>query len=458
MRKNNVDMLSGPITKGLLSLTMPIMIMYIVQVLFNIVDMTVLRIFSSDRAVGAVGATGTLMTLCTSLLIGVSAGANVVVAKRIGLGDKERVNKAVYTSLAFAVIGGIVLMIVGTVFAEAFLKMINCPESLLPKATIYFKIYFYGYPFSMIYTFCAAILRAMGDSKRPMYFIILGAIIKLVFTVLFVTATDMDVEGVAIATIICNLVTSILAFCTIMKNEQIHIEFKKIRFYASEFKEMLFIGIPSGLQTAMYSLANVVIMTAVNSFGADAATGVSIANQFDGLMYQIVYAPAVAAIPYVAQNIGAGNIDRVKKSVLRAILITTAFGVTFGSLSAIFSAQLSSLMSTTPEVIKYSQQKMILVSSTYFICGINEIMGGVLKGLGKPVIPAVSTMIFLCLIRFPWVYFVFPLLSQNLTFLYLIWPIGWILSIITLLIVYFPTISELKARVSAEKNIVKEIA
>lgn len=451
-------MLEGPITKGLLALTMPIMIMYIVQVLFNIVDMTVLRIFSSDRAVGAVGAPGTLMSLCTSLLIGVSAGANVVVAKRIGLGNKERVNNAAHTALAFSVVGGIALMIVGTIFAETFLKMTNCPESLLPKATIYFKIYFYGVPFSMVYNFCASILRATGDTKRPMYFIILGAIIKLVFTVLFVTTTDMDVEGVAIATIICNIVITILALRTLMKSDQIDIDFKKIRFHSSELKEMLFVGIPSGLQTAMYSLANVVIVTAVNSFGADAATGLSIANQFDGLMYQIIYAPAVAAIPYVAQNIGAGNIDRVKKSVLRAVMITTAFGVTIGSLFAIFSAELSSMMSTTPEVIKYSQQKMILVSSTYFLCGINEIMGGVLKGLGKPIIPAVSTMVFMCLIRFPWVYFIFPLFPQNLTFLYLIWPIGWILSIITLLIVYFPTISKMQAKLSDDTGALEVVA
>lgn len=308
----------------------------------------------------------------------------------------------------------------------------------------------------MLYNFCAAILRAAGDTKKPMYFLILGGIIKVVFTVLFVTAFNMNVEGVAIATCISSLVISVLAFRAVMKNEEIHIDFKKMRFYASELKEMLFVGIPSGCQTAMYSFANVVIATTVNSFGADAATGVSIANQFDGLMYQIIYAPALAAIPYVAQNIGAGNIDRVKKTVIRSVLITAAFGVTFGSLSAIFSAELSSIMSTTPAVIKYAQQKMILVSSTYFLCGINEILGGVLKGMGKPIIPAVSTMVFMCLIRFPWAYFVFPL-YPNLTFLYLIWPIGWILSITTLLIAYFPAISKLQAKLSNDTGAIEAV-
>ena len=457
MRKNNVDMLSGSITKGLLALTMPIMIMNVMQSLFNIIDMTVLKVFSDDSAVGAVGSSGMLITLCTSLLIGVSAGANVVVAKRIGMGNKDRVNKATMTAIAFSVVGGIILMIIGAIFAETFLKMTNCPDSLLPKATIYFRIYFYGIPLLMLYNFCAAILRAAGDTKRPMYFLILGGIIKVAFTVLFVTLFDMDVEGVAIATNISSFAISALAFRALMKNEEIHIDLKKIKFHASELKEMLFIGIPSGLQTAMYSLANVIITATVNKFGADAATGVSIANQFDGLMYQIIYAPSLAAIPYIAQNIGAGNINRVKKTVTRSVLITATFGLTFGSLSAIYSAELSSIMSTTPAVIKYSQQKMILVSSTYFLSGINEIMGGVLKGMGKPIIPAVATFVFMCLLRFVWVYGVFPL-CPNLTFLFLVWPIGWISSIVTLLIVYFPAISKLQTEILSSKKMAEAVA
>ena len=451
MKKRNVDMLSGSIVKGLLTLALPIMIMNVMQTVFGIIDMTVLKTFSSDSAVGAVGASGSLITLCTSLLIGISVGANIVVAKRIGLGNKERVKKATMTALLFSVLGGLLLMTIGAVFAEAFLKMTNCPETLLEAATTYFRIYFYGIPFLMLYNFCAAILRAVGDTKRPMYFLIFGGIIKVAFTLLFVTVFDMDVEGVAIATNISSFVISLLAFFTVTKMEALQFELKKLGLYGSELKEMLYIGIPSGLQTAMYSLANVVIMTAVNSFGENATTGVSIANQFDGIMYQITYAPALAAIPYVAQNIGAGNLDRVKKTVARAVMITASFGLSFGLLSAFFSAELSSIMSTTPEVIKYSQQKMILVSSTYFLCGINEIMGGALKGMGKPIIPTISTMVFMCLIRFPWVRFVFPL-YPNLTFLYLIWPIGWISSIITLLLFYFPAMAKLKKNLTEKRE------
>lgn len=444
MKNNKVDMLSGSITKGLLSMTIPIMIMNVMQSLFNIIDMTTLRYLSVESAVGAVGACGTLITLCTSLLIGISAGANVVVAKRLGEGRKDRADKAVMTAILLSLVGGLLLMVVGVIFAETFLKMTNCPNSLLGQATLYFKIYFCGTPILMFYNFCASILRAIGDTKKPMYFLILGGIIKVVCTVLLVTGFGMTVEGVALSTIVSNLVASILAFRALLNSKDvIRINFNKIKFDILELKEILFIGIPAGLQSALYSLANVVITTAVNSFGVDATTGISIANQFDGILYQISHAPSLAVIPYVAQNIGAGNIKRVKQTVIRTVLITTAFGFGFGSLSAIFSEQLSSIMSSSRAVIEFSQQKMVIISSTYFICGINEVLGGVLKGMGKPILPTIATFMYMCVLRFVWVYGIFPY-YRNLTFLYLVWPIGWILSIITLLIAYFPAISKLQ--------------
>lgn len=450
MKSRHVDMLNGSITKGLLSLTMPIMIMNVLQALFNIVDMTVLGKYSNDAAVGAVGACTILTVLSTSLLIGISSGANIIVARRIGEKNKERTDSAAMTSIILAVVGGIALMIVGAIFAEFFLKLTSCPESLLPKATIYFQMYFYGVPFSLLYNFAASILRATGDSKRPMYFLTLAGIVKVLLTVLFVTSFNMDVEGVALATIISNITSCSLALITIFKFQNIvHINLKKIKFDVKEFKDILYIGIPAGLQSAMYSVANVVITTAVNSFGAAATTGIAIANQFDGILYHIIWAPSIAVAPYVSQNVGAKNIARVKKTVVSAILITIAFGASFGSLSAIFSGELSSIMSSNPAVIAYSQEKMIIISSTYFICGINEVMSGVLRGLGKPIIPTFSIFVFMCLLRFVWVYVFFPL-CPNFTFLYAVWPIGWVLSIITLLTAYFITMRKYKIPALAE--------
>ena len=439
-------MLSGSITKALLVMTMPIMVMNVMQSLFGVVDMTILGRLVNDTATGAVGACGTLITLCTVLLIGVSIGANVIVARRIGSGNLESTGKAVGTSVLFAIVGGFILLIVGVVFAEQMLILTNCPEALLPQAVIYFKLYFLGVPVLMLYNFCASILRSIGETKRPMYYLIIGGVVKVLLNLFCILVLKLTVEGVAIATIVSNIITGGLAFRLLLKKrESLGFNFKLIRFYPDELKEILFVGVPAGVQKALYSFANVVIVTAVNSFGEDATTGVAIANQFDGILYQIVCATSFAATPYISQNIGAGKLSRAKKTVWISTLITIAFGVVFGSLSAIFSGKLSSLMSSTPEVIKYSCGKMVIISSTYFICGINEIIGGALRGMNKPIIPTVTTLVFMCLIRFVWVYAVFPLVP-SLTFLYLIWPIGWVLSITTQLIAYFPAMSKLQKK------------
>lgn len=448
MNKREVNMLSGSIFKGLLSMAIPIMIMNVMQNLFSVIDMTVLGNLVDDRAVGAVGACGMLITMCTSLLIGVSAGANVIVAKHIGAGDDKGTSEAVATALSFAFVGGFVLLIIGASLAEPLLRMTNCPESLLPQAILYFRIYFFGVPIIMLYNFSASILRAAGDTRRPMMYLLLGGVVKVISNICCITLLDLTVEGVAIATILSNAIAGGLCFRTLLQmKDKLHFSLKQLRFHSAELKDILHVGIPTGLQSAMYSLANVVITTAVNGFGPDATTGISIANQFDGILYQISCAPALAATPYIAQNVGAHNIKRAKQAVWKAILITVAFGATFGCLSAVFSGQLSSLMSSTPAVIAYSQQKMMLISSTYFICGINEVMGGTLRGMGKPIIPTIATFLFMCVIRFPWVYLVFPL-YPNLTFLYLIWPIGWVLSITTLAIAYLPTVKKLEKAAS----------
>ena len=454
MKTNNVNMLSGSITKGLLAMTIPIMIMNVMQNLFTIIDMTVLKIFSDDRAVGSVGACGMLITLSTSLLVGISTGANVVVARRIGSQKKEQANRAAMMSILFAFFGGIVLMVIGVTFSETLLKMTNCSDSLLAQAVTYMKIYFCGVPISMLYSFCASLLRAIGDTKRPMYFTLSGGVAKVLFTLLFVTVFDMSVAAVACANIISNTITCTLAFATLLKGQNVLcIDFKKFKFDSTELKDMLFIGIPVGFQGALYSFANVVITSVVNSFGADATTGVSIANQFDGILNLISSAPALAITPYIAQNIGAGNIKRAKQAFLRAVLIATGSGATLGFLSAFFSGQLSSIMSSTPAVIAFSRQKMIIISSTYFICGINDVLTGVLRGMQKPIIPTASAFIFIFVLRLIWVYAIFPH-CPNLTFLYAVWPIGWTLSIITLLIAYSVTMPKLQRKIELQKNIV----
>ena len=443
----NVDMLNGSIAKGILAMSIPIMIMNVMQMLFNIIDMTSLKWFGKESAVGAVGTCGTLTTICTSLLVGLSAGANVVIARHLGTKEQKKANDATSTALIIALAGGILLALLGAIFAEPLVGLTKCPDSLMADAVSYFRTYFCGVPVIMIYNFCAAILRALGDAKKPMRFLITAGIIKTCMCIVLVGLFDMSVEGVALATIIAYTVIAILGLRAVLGYKDIiQIDLKKLVFDFEEFKDIIHMGVPAGLQSALYSVANLTIVATVNSFGEAATTGLSIANQFDAVLYHVSYAPSLAVIPFVAQNMGAKNYDRVKKIIKTSIIIVVAFGATIGALSAIFSGQLSSLMTSNPEAIRYSQQKMMLVSSTYFICGINEIMGGVHKGMGKPMLPTIATLIFMCLIRFPWVWFVFPLFSgpNTLTYLYLIWPIGWILSITTLVIGYFPVMKKIK--------------
>lgn len=444
MKSKDVNMLSGSITKGLLTISLPVMVMNVLQSLFSVVDMSVLKTYdTSGTAVGAVGVCGVLITLITGLVVGIASGANVAIARRIGMDDRESVDRAIDSAMAFSIAAGLALAAIGIAFAEVFLGWANCPKELLPEAAKYFRLYFAGVPILMVYNFCAAIMRSSGNSKGPMIYLTVGGVIKVVFSVLFIAVFKMGVEGVAYATILSWSTSAAMGlFALTHSNSTVKLSLRQIRFYKRELGDILRTGVPAGLQQSLYSIANVLISATVNSYGAAATTGISIANIYDGILYQISVATALAVMPYVSQNVGCGNIKRATQSVWRGILITISLGASIGALSAIFSGPLSSIMSDDPQVIAYSQQKMILVSSTYFICGINEIFGAALRGMGKPIVPTVSTLIFMCAIRFPWVWFVFPLFP-NLTFLYLIWPIGWVLSIVTLLFTYVPTVKKL---------------
>ena len=445
MGRKDVNMLSGSITKGLLAISIPVMIMNVVQSLFNIIDMTISKSYDSGGgiAVGAVGVCGTLISLITGLVIGISTGANVTFAKNLGRKDPESIDRAIGSAMAFSVVAGIALAVIGVSGAGLFLRWTNCPDRLLSQAVLYFQLYFAGVPILMVYNFCASILRASGDSRRPMVFLTIGGAVKVALTYLFIARCNMGVKGVAIATILSWSISAVLGLQALIRNEgPVKIRVRNIRFYKNESVQMLQIGVPAGLQQALYSIANVIITATVNSFGTEATTGISIANNYDGVLYQICHATSLAVMPYVSQNIGSGNVKRAMRSVWKGILVTVGLGASFGALSAIFSVQLSSIMSSDPTVIAYSRQKMIIISSTYFICGINDIFGAALRGMGKPVAATVTTLIYMCAFRFVWVYLIFPLLP-TLTFLYLVWPIGWILSIITLLFIFFPTAKKL---------------
>ena len=445
LRRKNVDMLSGSIMKGLFIVAFPIVLMNVLQSMFNMVDMRVLKTYDTDGlAVGAVGVCSTLIGLITNLVIGIATGANAVVARHLGRKDPEDARKAAGTAILFSALAGLALTVIGIAGAKTFLVWTNCPEKLLSRAVLYFRLYFAGVPILTVYNFCAAIIRSSGNSKRVMEISLVGGAVKVVCTYLFVGAFKGGIVGVSLATILSWFVTFAMSWWTVTKgNSAVNIKLKDVRYDKKELKEVLRIGVPSGLQMGLYSIANVIIVATVNTFGAEATTGLSIANTFDGIIYNFSHATSLAVLPYVSQNIGAGNIKRATQSVWRGILLAIILAGGTGALSAIFAPQLSSLLSSDPVVIDYSCQKMVIISSTYFICGIFDVFGAALRGMGRPVVPTVATMLFMCALRFVWVYVIFPLVPQNLTFLYLVWPVGWILSIALMACALFPQIKKL---------------
>lgn len=456
LRRKNVNMLEGSIVKGLLAMALPIMLANVIQSMYNIIDMRVLKQFDpgDGLAIGAVSACSNLTSLITSLVIGVSTGSNVIVARYIGRKDPESRDRAMHTALAFSIAAGIALMIIGIIGAPHFLTWTNCDPELLPQATLYFRMYFAGVAILFVHNFCASFLRATGDSQRLMTTSLTGGAVKVVGTFLFVGGLRLGILGVSFATLVSWFVYVGLDLRVLLPKGRtgVQVRIKDICFHKKEMLEILHVGIPAGLQQALYSIANVIIVSTVNTFGKEATAGLGIANQYDNILYQICTAVTVSVMPYVSQNIGAGNVKRAKQAMLRGFCITLCLAGGLGALSATFSRQLAGFMSGNPMVITHAREKMIIISSTYFLCGIDRMIGQSLRAMGKPLAATISTMVWMCAFRFFWVYVVYPFLPQgSLTSLYLVWPIGWLLSIITLLCIFFPTVKKLSQNV-AEKG------
>ncbi len=437
-------MLEGSVMKGLFAMSLPIILMNVFQQIFNAIDMTVLGKYASDAAVGSVGACGTHITLFTGLVGGLAAGANVVVSRFLGHGDREKAERTVGTALLVGLVGGFLLLGVGVFFAEDLLRVTHCDESLIVGAKRYFQLYFCGLPAYMIYYFCACILRARGQTRLPMIHLLLGAGAKVILNYVFVAGFHFTVEGVGYASIAANLISATLAFRAVYKMEGVlRFSWKHFRLYGFEFRQILFTGIPVGVETALYSFANLAILTVVNGYGPMATTGYSIAIQFNNIVYQVCVGASYAVMPYVAQNAAAGNLRRVRETVRDAAILTTVLGGGSGWFCAIFSRTLASLMSKSPDVIEFASEQIILVSGLYFLCGIMFALNAVLRGLGRPIVPTVSTMVFMFAFRFLWVWFVYPIHPTPL-FLYTVWPVGWVLCILTTLCFYFPTMRRME--------------
>ena len=428
--KNEMDMCSGSIFGKMLIFTIPLMLSSMLQLLFNAADIVVVGNFAGDNSLGAVGSTGSLVNLLTNLFIGLSVGVNVLVARYYGSGQKDNLHDTVQTAVTLSVILGIVVAIIGFIFAPIFLEWMKLEGEILRLASIYLRIYFLGMPAVMLYNFGSAILRAIGDTRRPLIFMIISGVVNIGLNLLFVIKFQMNVAGVAIATVISEAISAVLVtICLIIEDNIIHFDIHHIYINKNILLKILQIGLPAGFQGTLFSFSNVFIQSSVNSFGDIAIMGNSSAINIEGFVYVAMNAFHQAAISFVSQNVGAGKRERINKITVIALLLVSSTGLLMGTLVNYFGRELLSIYSRNPAVIEAGYIRVNIICTIYFLCGIMDVMVGSLRGLGYSTMPAIVSLMGACVFRLIWLSTVFQFSQwHTIQTIYYSYPISWILT------------------------------
>jgi len=424
-KKYEMDMCDGPILSKILIFSLPLMASSILQLLFNAADMIVAGRFAGSNALGAVGATSSLINLLVAVFMGLSVGANVVIANFYGAKKYDDVSDTIHTSIALALVCGCILIIIGQLVAYPVLSKMGTPDTILPLSVTYMKIYFVGMPMMLLYNFGAAILRAVGDTKRPLQYLSIAGAINVGLNLMFVIKFSMGVKGVALATILSQAISAILVLRALMKNEGIiRFELKKLRIHKDKVIRIAKIGLPAGLQGAVFSISNVLIQSSVNSFGDVAVAGNTAAMNLEGFVYMAMNTFHQTAISFVGQNTGAHRFDRVKKILIECLACVTVTGLALGGISLIFSDTLLGLYTKEAAVVAYGNRRLIIIMSTYFLCGIMDSTVGVTRGMGYSVIPMIISLLGACAFRVIWIFTIFTEI-RTLECLYVSYPISW---------------------------------
>lgn len=427
-RSHEIDMLNGPLPPKLLRFAFPLMLSSILQLLFNAADIIVVGRFAGDASLAAVTSTGSLVNLLVNLFMGLSIGANVTVAHAIGHGHPERTEKTVHTSILLSLIGGVILAVVGFFFARPLLELMSSPENVIDLSALYLKIYFLGMPASLAYNFGSALLRAGGDTQRPLAFLSVAGVVNVILNLILVIVFHLDVAGVAIATVISQCISALLVLRCLMKEEgPLHLELKSLRLDGSALKSIVQIGLPAGFQGIVFSISNVVIQSSVNSFGDIVMAGSGASANVEGFVYVGMNAFYQTCLTFTGQNYGAGKLDRVDQTVIWCQVFGCVTGVGLGGLAYLFGPQLLSIYSSNPEVIASGMVRMAYVGLPYFLCGIMDVMVGALRGLGWSVAPMAVSILGVCGVRLGWIATIF---QHNHTpqCLFLSYPISWIIT------------------------------
>ncbi|MCR4678470.1 MAG: MATE family efflux transporter [Lachnospiraceae bacterium] len=450
-KKYSMNMCEGPLFSKIWIFTVPLILSGLLQLLFNAVDMIVAGRYVGKEALAAVGSTSSLINLLTNVFIGLSTAANVLVARYFGSGQDKDVHETVHTSIALSVISGVILSILGIIVAPKILVLMGTHESVLPMATLYIRIYFLGMPVLMLYNFGAAILRAIGDTKRPLYYLTISGAINAICNVIFIVVFHMGVAGVAYATILSQAISAILTIrCLMVSDESYRFELKKVHIYRDKLGQILRLGLPAGFQGSIFSISNVLIQSSINSFGADAMAGNSAACNIEGFVYVAMNTFHVTCLSFVSQNYGKHYFARIRKIFLICLGSVTAVGLIAGSLSYVFGPQLLSLYANDADksvVIAYGMRRLAIIMFTYFTCGMMDTCVGALRGLGYSVMPMIVSLLGACGFRILWIFTIFRAF-RSLENLYISYPISWIITTTVHIICFIIVFNKLRKRIA----------
>ena len=432
-------MLQGPLLPSILLYTFPIILTSLLQLLFNAADLVIVGRWCGSVAVAAVGATGSITNLIVNLFIGLSVGSGVTMAHALGGRQEEEAHRTVHTTLPLALISGLFLTVVGVIFSEGFLTLMGTPEDVLPLSAKYMRIYFCGITFTMVYNFCASILRAAGDTRSPLIFLTLAGVVNVALNVLFVTQLGMDVDGVALATVISQGLAAVLVvIAMVRRTDESRLDLRKLRFYKAQLLKIVRIGLPAGLQSSMFSISNVIIQSSINSFGSVLMSGNAAAGNIEGFVWAAMNAFHQTAVNFTGQNMGARRYDRIRMILWCCLGSVTVVGLLLGVLGYAFGPQLLSIYITdSQEAISYGMIRLLYVCLPYCLCGMMDVSSGALRGLGSSFAPMVISVLGVCGFRIGWIFTIFQIPRfHSPQSLYISYPISWVLTYAAQLIVF----------------------
>ena len=430
-------MCNGSIMDKLISFSLPLMVSGILQLAFNAVDIIVVGRFSGSQALAAVGSTTALINVFANLFIGISLGANVLAARFYAAGKDREMSETVHTSITLALISGIMMAVIGVLLAKWALEIMGTPDDVIGQSALYMRIYFMGMPFFMLYNYGAAILRAIGDTKRPLIFLIISGIANAALNMILVILFHMGVAGVAIGTIISQLISCVLVLTCLYRSEgSYQLRFSKLKINGAYMEQIFQVGVPAGIQSTVINLSNALLQSSVNSFGSIAMAGYTAANNMLGFLYMSVNSITQACMSFTSQNYGVGKLKRMDKVLRDCVVLSISIAAVLGGLAYCFGPQILTVYTSDPKVINCGMEILAYTSITYFLCGIMDLFPGALRGMGYSAVPMVLSVIGTVGTRIVWVFGIFPN-HRSLSVLFVSYPVSWILTIVLQVVCFY---------------------